>query len=123
MNEKRKNVAPVASSVNDSALTDGEFFEAHPEQSIRLRPIAQAELPRSLVGRNIRQVEIRNVSPDTLLLRFIDADAAWPAMLPVFDNDLFLTPEGRQKIVSYLNMMNGFSAFMASCARTELRDK
>jgi hypothetical protein len=36
-------------------------------------------------------------------------------MLPVFEPDTFLTPEGRREILSCLNMMDSFSSFVASC--------
>jgi hypothetical protein len=108
---------------NDSVLTDREFFNAYPDQDIRRRPIVPGELPRSMVGRKIREVEVRNVCPDIHLLRFIDAAGGRPLMLPVFETDLFLTSDGRQKIVACLNMMDGFSSFILSCARYETEDE
>jgi hypothetical protein len=100
-------------------LTDREFFDAHPDQDTRRRPVVSDEVPRSLAGRDIREVEVRNVSPDILLRRFIDAHGGLPVMLPIFDTDLFLTAEGRQQVVSCLKMMDGFASFVASCARDE----
>jgi hypothetical protein len=104
----------------DGQLTDRQFFDAHPDKDTRRRPIVPGELPRALAGRNICEVEVRNVSPDILLRRFIDAGGGFPVMLPIFASDLFLTAEGRRQIVSCLNMMNGFSSFIANCARDEL---
>jgi hypothetical protein len=104
-------------------LGDRQFFDAHPDQAVRRRRVVSSEVPRSLVGRDIREVEVRNIAPDILLLRFIDADASWPGMLPLFDSDLFLTPAGRQKIVACLNVMDGVSSFIASCARYDSEDQ
>jgi hypothetical protein len=101
-------------------LGDREFFNEHPDHDIRRRPVVPGEVPRSLADRDIREVEARKVSSDILLLRFIDVDGGWTPMLPVFEPDTFLTPEGRREIVSCLNMMDSFSSFAASrCARYE----
>jgi hypothetical protein len=125
MTDKSRARRPSGNAIlsTEAQLTDRKFFDAHPDKETRRRPIIPAELPRSLAGRNIREVEVRNAGPDMLLMRFVDAEAAWPVLLPLFDSDLFLTPEGRQKIVSCLTMMNGFAEFMAGCARFETEDE
>jgi hypothetical protein len=119
MSDKRERHCGNAILAVDTQLTDREFFDAHPNQDIRRRALFPGELPRSLAGRNIREVEVRNVSPHIFLLRFIDTDGGMPAVLPIFDNDLFLTAEGRQQIVSCLRMMDCIFSFLASTARYE----
>jgi hypothetical protein len=47
---------------------DRQFFEAHPDQVVRRRRAVPSEVPRSLAGRDIREVEVRKVSSDILLL-------------------------------------------------------
>jgi hypothetical protein len=86
-------------------LGDREFFDAHPHKDIRRRPVIPGELPRSLADSNIHEVEVRRVEPGILLLGFIDTDGGWSAMLPVFDGDLFLTSQGRQKIAEWLSVI------------------
>jgi hypothetical protein len=78
-------------------LPDYEFFNAHTGKDIRYRRVIPGELPRSLQGRPIREVEVRRLEPGVLLLRFIDADGGWIPMLPVFDPDMFLTLKGRRR--------------------------
>jgi hypothetical protein len=116
----RGNRAPVGIATPITAqLSDREFFNAHPDQDIRRRLVVPSELPRSLVGRRVREVEVRNVEPGVLLRRFIDNDGAWIPLFPIFDPELSSTPEGRQKIASWQTVLDAFSSFITSCARPE----
>jgi hypothetical protein len=104
-------------------LSDREFFDAHPDKDIRRRPVIPDELPGSLAGCNIREVEVRNVEPGVLLQRFIDTDGGWTPMLPIFDAELSSTAEGRKTIASWQTVMDAFSSFVASRARPETEDE
>jgi hypothetical protein len=118
-NASRRSVG-MATRTPIPQLTDREFFDAHPDQDIRRRPIVPGELPKSLASRNIREVEVRRVEPGVRLLWFIDADGGCTPLLPVFDPNVSSTAKGRQKIASWQRVMDAFSSFIANCAQSEL---
>jgi hypothetical protein len=99
-------------------LSDREFFDAHPDKDIRRRAVIPDELPGSLAGCNIREVEVRDVEPGVLLLRFINTRGGWTPVLPIFDRELSSTADGRQKIGSWQTVMAAFSSFVAEVRAT-----